>query len=152
MNSRDRNDEGWSSADANPRVQFDGAFTLIEVMLAAGIFFMCIFIILAVVAGGLRNARALQQHRLVDATMVAAELSLTNRLVEGKDSGDFGDLYPEYRWERDINLAGTNGLFQVDFAIYRRSFGGAPESQMSILLFRPDSPAARGGGAGGVTR
>jgi hypothetical protein len=114
------------------------AFTLVEVMVALGIFFMAMFTILGLISNSLRNARALQR-RTVDAGMVAAELSLTNKLTEGLETGDFGDLYPEFEWTRDIYEAGTNGLFQVDMIVQRRA-GGAVESKMSILLFRPESP------------
>ena len=114
------------------------AFTLIEVMIALGIFFMALFTILGVVSNALRNARALQR-KTVDAAMIAAELSLTNKLKEGLETGDFGDMYPDFEWTRDIYEVQTNHLYQVDMIVQRRS-GGPVESKMSILLFRPDSP------------
>jgi len=114
------------------------AFTLVEVMVALGIFFMAMFAILGLVSNSIRNARALQR-KTVDAGMVAAELSLTNKLTEGLETGDFGDLYPEFEWTRDIYEVQTNGLFQVDMIVQRQA-GGTVESQMSILLFRPESP------------
>src|SRR5258708_3819044 len=92
------------------------AFTLLEVMIAMGIFFMAIFAILALVSTNLRNARLLQKPS-VDASMLIAELSQTNKLVEGIETGDFGDVYPGYRWTREINQVKTNGLFQVDFVV-----------------------------------
>ena len=66
-----------------PRFQTTRAFTLIEVMIACGIFFMATFAILALVSTTLRNARALQ-HGDVDAGMAAAQiyqLLKTNRQV-----------------------------------------------------------------------
>src|SRR5436305_6848915 len=85
------------------------AFTLMEVMIACGIFFMAMFAILALVSNTLRNARGLQRGE-VDAGMVAAQLSKTNRVTEGGDSGDFGDAYPEFSWETESFEAETNGL------------------------------------------
>jgi general secretion pathway protein I len=114
------------------------AFTLIEVMIALGIFFMAMFAILGLVSNSLRNARALQR-KTVGCGMVAAELSLTNKLTEGLETGDFGDMYPDFNWTRDIYEVETNRLFQMDMIVQRRS-GGAVESKMSILLFRPESP------------
>lgn len=114
------------------------AFTLVEVMIALGIFFMAMFAILGLVATSLRSARALQRQP-VDAGMVAAEISLTNKLTEGLETGDFGDVHRGYEWSRDIYEVGTNGLFQVDMIVQRRS-DGAVESKLSILLFRPESP------------
>jgi general secretion pathway protein I len=112
------------------------AFTLIEVMVALGVFFIAVFAILGVLTNCLKNARALQQ-KSADAGMVAAELSLSNAITEGLDSGDFGDMYPGYTWTRDAYEAGTNGLFQADIIVQRPS--GVVESKMSILLFRPQS-------------
>lgn len=114
------------------------AFSLIEVMIAIGIFFMASFTILALVSSSLRNARALQHH-VLDAGMLAAELSLTNKLAEGSDSGDFEDMYPDYRWTREIYEVSTNGLFQVDFTVYRQGGDRPVESHMSILMYRPES-------------
>ena len=114
------------------------AFSLLEVMIAAGIFFMCVFSILAVVSGGLRNARLLQNVE-VDCSMLAAELSATNRLAEGSDSGDFGKIYRDYRWSRVTTEVGTNGLFQVDFVVTHTPT--KRESAMSVLFYKPDSGA-----------
>ena len=124
----------------------NGAFTLLEVMIALALFFMAVFSILALVSNGLRNARALQQTT-VDVGMLAAELSLTNKLTEGTDAGDFGDLYPDYKWTQEITEVGTNGLFAVKFTIRHHTGGRFVETPMSILLFRPESPT-RGFGGG----
>jgi hypothetical protein len=116
------------------------AFTLMEVIVAMGIFFMAMFAILALLSNTLRNARALQRP-IVDAAIPAGELSLTNRLAEGSDAGDFGDLYPDHRWSYEIYEAATNGLFQVDFTVTGTLSGNHSETRMSILLFRPESQA-----------
>src|SRR6266516_1941948 len=89
------------------------AFTLLEVMIACGIFFIAVFAILALVSNTLRNARVLR-HIEVDAGMAAAELFKTNLVFEGSETGDFGDTYPEYSWERSYTPAESNGLWQVD--------------------------------------
>jgi len=123
------------------------AFTLLEVMIATAIFFTATFAILGVVATTLRNARALQKIE-VDAGMLAAQLSLTNRLYEGSESGDFGDLYPDYTWDQENTLI-TNGLWRVDFVVHRRVGRQPVDTAMSILVFSPDSQA---GGFGGGLR
>jgi len=59
-------------ASVPPRKHNRGsAFTLLEVMIACGIFFIAMFAILGLVSNCLRNARALR-HIEVDAGMVAA--------------------------------------------------------------------------------
>lgn len=131
-------------------------FTILEVIIACAIFFMVSFAVLEIVVQGLSAARSLQQ-REPDAGMLAATLSLTNRLEEGTESGDFEDiapgLYPGYRWERYIEEVGSNSLFKVDFVVYyNKSQGrrkGPSESHMSILLYKPGSPPGSASGRGG---
>ena len=130
---------GNGSGSSSGRVQH--AFTLIEVMIAVSIFFVAAFSILALVSQSLRAARSLQTSH-VSAAMLASELALTNKLEEGVMDGDFGQLYPTYSWTREISQVASNGLFEVDFAVFN---GGTLDSTMSILLFRPDS-AVRGSG------
>jgi hypothetical protein len=113
------------------------AFTLLEVMIACGIFFIAVFAILALVSSSLRNARLLR-HIEVDAGMVAAQLSKTNKLTEGVMSGDFGDTYHDYSWETVTQEAATNGLFQVDIVVRKRGLQN-PVDTMSVLVFSPES-------------
>jgi hypothetical protein len=108
-------------------------------MIACGIFFIAVFAILALVSSGLRNARALR-HIEVDAGMVAAQLSKTNRLTEGVMSGDFGDTYHDYSWEMTTQEAATNGLYQVDIVVRKRGLQN-PIDTMSVLIFSPESAA-----------
>ena len=116
-------------------------------MVALLIFFMAIFSILGLVSNVLRNARALQEVQ-ADAGILAAQLSITNKLYETSDSGGFSELgraYHDYSWTRDINEVGTNGLFEADFII-RHQIGRRPvETKMSVLFFRPESPPGGGG-------
>jgi hypothetical protein len=116
------------------------AFTLVEVMIAMFVFFVVAFSIMGVVIQSLGAARSLQV-RHPDAGMLAAELSLTNMLEEGFESGDFGDIYPRARWQREITEAGSNGFFRVDFAVYEKTPQGKENVEtMSIFMHRPASP------------
>ena len=114
------------------------AFSLLEVMIASGIFFMAVFAILAMMSSVLRNARTLRRVEL-DAGMVAAQVVNTNKLTEGSESGDFGNLYPGYSWETETYEAETNGLWEVDIVVRRRGIS-QPVDVMSIWLYRPESP------------
>jgi|HubBroStandDraft_2_1064218.scaffolds.fasta_scaffold37476_3 hypothetical protein len=126
------------------------AFTLLEVMFAVIAFFTASFAILALVSTSLGSARLLQQP-MVDGGEVAGQLSQTNSLVEGEESGDLSELlgkqYQDYSWKYDIQEAQTNKLFQVDFIVQRNSGNNPVVSKMSILLFRPASPAGSLDGA-----
>ena len=119
------------------------AFTLIEVMVALLIFFMAVFTVLALLSNTLRNARALQR-KSVDGGMVAAQsyfkIVSTNRVTEGAETGDFGDMYPGYDWTTDTYEFATNGLYQVDIVVQRG--GGTVESLMAILVFNGNSPGS----------
>lgn len=126
------------------------AFTLLEVMIACGIFFMATFAILALVAGTLRNARALQRGD-VDAGMAAAQvyqILKTNRYESGKLSGDFGDTYRDFSWDAawDIDWDGgvTNSLLKVDIVVHRRGARG-PVDRMNIWVYSPNAKPQLGG-------
>jgi hypothetical protein len=138
MNCRRANDSGRRRLPR--RDGSNTAFTLIEVMVATAVLVISLASILLLVSTGIRTARILDRVH-VDASSVAGELSLTNRLEEGVESGDFGDAHPGYGWTRTITEAGTNGLFRVDFVV---SGGGEAESRLSVLLFRPGSVSRRG--------
>ena len=120
------------------------AFTLLEVMIASGIFFMATFAILALVSGTLRNARALQKPQ-VDAGLVAAEYMNTNRFSEGRTSGSFEDSLRDYSYETDTYIAGTNGLFQADMVLRRHGLDH-PADAISIFVFDPMTPSTPFGG------
>ena len=127
------------------------AFSLLEVMVAIGIFFMAVFAILGLVSSSLANARHLRRP-MVDAGVLAGELSLTNQLIEGMASGDLGEFlgksYQGYSWTYAVTEVQSNKLFQVDFIVQDdNSYNRPVVSKMSILLFRPQSPAGSLDGA-----
>src|SRR5690606_38279081 len=69
------------------------AFSLIEVMIAIGIFFIALFSILALTAQLLTNARVIQSTIKPHASMVHAwYTSKTNRITEGSTTVDFSDI------------------------------------------------------------
>ena len=130
------------------------AFSLIEVMIAIGILFVCIFAILGVVSNGLRGARMLQRPD-VDAGSVAAFFSITNKHEEITETGSFDDLgdfphaYRDYTWERTCEEVGTNGLWKEIIVVIHRP-SGKPESSLERFVYDPASKGAlSGGGATG---
>lgn len=118
-------------------------FSLIEVMIAIGVFFLASFAILGLVANSISNARRLQRPP-VDAGVLAAELSVTNKLTEGDASGNLGDSlgkdYADYTWLRHIEEAQSNKLFEVDFAIQARRTHETV-SKVSFYMYAPLSDA-----------
>jgi len=131
-------------------------FTLVEVMIALGIFFMALFAILGLVSQLLRNARAFQNRKEADATMVQAYfLSVTNRVTEGLESGDFSDLadfngeYRDYSWEKETTFFASNGLWQVDYRVINQRVR-AVESEISTFYFDPNTQQGGAAGGGGL--
>ena len=129
-----------------------GGFTLLEVMFAVIAFCTATFAILALVSQSLNIARRLQRP-MVDAGMVASELSLTNKLVEGTASGDLrdllGDAYKDYTWDYAVDEAETNRLFQVVIVLQSKEGNKPVVSKMTVLFYRPDSlPGMLDGGMG----
>jgi len=124
-------------------------FSLLEVVIAIGIFCMVAFAVLELVVTSLGAARSLQ-IRHADVGMLAAELSATNNILEeGDEAGDFGDFYPGAKWERVVTEVGSNGLFQVDFRVREKIGRKEAVSETSILLYRPGSPKGKMSGGTG---
>jgi hypothetical protein len=125
------------------------AFSLLEVMIAAGLFFLAVFAILGLVSQTLSNARRLQRPQ-VDSSAVLAFYSATNSLVEGTYSGSLGDLlggaYRDYRWTASIDEVGTNKLYLVR-CVVQSYYGREIISDLSTLLYSPQSPAGSRDGA-----
>lgn len=120
-----------------------GAFTLMEVMIASGIFFMATFAVLALVSTSLRNARALQRGD-VDAGMAASQvyqLLKTNRQAEVSGSGDFGEAYPGYSFEFASSQYQSNGLLQVEIVLHRRG-NLKPVDTATIWVYAPEAKSS----------
>jgi Tfp pilus assembly protein PilV len=131
----------------NPKAAHSGraAFTLMEVMIAIGIFCVGVFAILGLVASVMRGARLLDKP-MVDAGAIAGEIAQTNQLVEATgingDLSDFlGDNYRGYTYTYDITEEQSNKLFRVDLQLQSDAPGKPVISKMSVLFYRPLSPA-----------
>jgi hypothetical protein len=121
----------------------DAAFTLMEVVIAMGIFFMAIFALLSLTSQGLRMARAVQNVAL-DPSILPAQLALTNRFEEGTVSGDFGDISPGSSWVRTTTLISSNGLYEVVWNINEKFGSSVRESSLTTWFYRPDSAVGTG--------
>jgi hypothetical protein len=123
------------------------AFTLLEVMIAVMILFMCLFAVLALLSNSLASARRLQQHKTIDtgtvAGMIYVQLVNTNQLNEGPVDVDLDELFPGCKCNADLTLVGTNGLCQVDFDVERHT---KLEVQSHFLIYLPNMKV------GGISR
>ena len=122
------------------------AFTLLEVMIAVGILFMCLFAVLALTANSLASARKLQQHKDLDAgtfeSMFYTQLANTNQIDEGPAELDLGDEFANYPHTVDLEPYNTNGLWDVEYDVAN------PQKKAEVhghfLVFNPN--LRRGGG------
>ncbi len=115
-----------------------------------GIFFICMFGLLSLTTQSLNTARRLEFIE-PDIGWVASELSLTNVVEEGFETGDFGDNYPDWNWTREIyiypeleELGGDiddQGLYQVDITL---NGPGGSSQRHSILMYRGQGDSANG--------
>lgn len=123
-------------------IRFRRAFSLLEVMIAAAMFFLAVFAILGLVSQTLANARRLQRPQ-VDASAVLAQFASSNQLVEATYTGNLSELlgpaYREYKWTAEITEVATNKLFGVECVVQ----AGSREviSDMTTVFYRPQSPA-----------
>jgi prepilin-type N-terminal cleavage/methylation domain-containing protein len=127
----------------HPPASATRGFTLLEVTIASAVLAVALFAILTLCSTNMRTARALGRVH-VDASSLAAQLSLTNRLEIGEDNGNFGDMHPGYTWSRRIteykvNDAESTGLFLVEFEVSGDAGGRVDQSRMQLMLYRPDS-------------
>ena len=80
----------------------------------------------------------------MDASAVLAQYANTNILIEGTYSGDLSELlgkaYRDYNWTAEITEVATNHLYQVE-AIVQVNGNREIISDLSTILFRPQSPA-----------
>lgn len=118
------------------------AFSMLEVMIAIGIFFTSVFVILQLTSQQLRTARSLQTLD-VDTGTLPSLIVMTNALEEGPLPMDikaaFEDTNPGYSCDGMVHEYATNGLYQVDYVIYWQQEGRVKQARNSILMWRPSS-------------
>ena len=118
-------------------------FTLLEVAIASAVLAVALFSILTLCATNLKTARALNRTH-VDASSVAALLSITNKPLEpGPISGVFEE-YPGYSWvgnitEYNFNAEQPTGLLLVELEVVGSGDKAPGQSRMQFLLFSPNS-------------
>ena len=131
------------------------AFTLLEVMIAIAIFFIGAFAILGLVSSSLANIHRLERPS-VDASPVLARYSATNNLIEGTYTGSLGEPgllgkeYRDYNYSVSIEEVRSNHLYTVNCIIVPAG-GRDPISDMTTVLYRPQSKPGSLDGAPGLT-
>jgi Tfp pilus assembly protein PilV len=132
------------------------AFTLIEVMVAIALFFMCTFAILGLVSQLLKNARIFQSKKSPGVAMVHGwYTSKTNRVSEGEVNVEFSEISPDigelYRDYYAVILAEpneemTNGLWNVTYTVFNRKTRQV-DSTVNTFYWDPASRSTQRGPA-----
>jgi hypothetical protein len=114
------------------------AFTLVEVMIATTIFFMCLFALLGVLSGGIHAATILRTSGPT-AGMVAGYFATSNKLEPGNYSGDFQDIagYEGYTWKADADLL-TNDLYKMNVVVVDKN-GNIASFLNDLRFYKPGS-------------
>ncbi len=91
----------WDSQRPSAHRLSAGGFTLLEVMVALGILATALVVLLQNHASSVRMS---EQARLLTRAVILAtdkmtEIELAGYPEVGESSGDFGELYPGFRWE-----------------------------------------------------
>jgi len=128
------------------RLRAARAFTLLEVMIAVGILFMCLFAVLALTSNSLASARKLQLHKNMDAatfeSMVYVQYFNTNQMdQDGEDDIDLGDDFPGVKCHVDWTEVKTNGLRDMRVVVTDSQRG---QIESHFFLYKPEDH--RGGG------
>lgn len=132
------------------------AFTLIEVMVALALFFMCTFAILGLTSQLLKNARIFQTKKSPGVSMVHGwYTSKTNRVTEGEVNIEFSDISPDigelYRDYYAVisatpNEEMTNGLWNVTYTVFNRKTHQV-DSTVNTFYWDPASRSTKQGPA-----
>jgi len=118
------------------------AFTLLEVMIALLIFFMCIFGILELVSQNLKAARALQKSR-PNVSVLPAKFGITNVFQEGTFDISLEE-FPNASGTALVTEVATNGLFKVEFVLVDSSVSPPVRETLVALFYRPGSQTGPG--------
>jgi type II secretion system protein I len=122
---------------AGDRVGKAGAFTLLEVLVAMGLFFLAVFAILDATMQGLRAARSLERN-VPDAGLVLSQFMQAQRVDVEQDAGDFEEPYEGFRWSWERQEIATNGLYEVVCVIEGDVEGRPYRSSTTAWMWRPD--------------
>lgn len=125
-----------------PKIFDRKGFSLMEVMFALALIGISLTTLLASQSQGLSLANEAKFYTtaafLAQAKMAELELVETDNL--SNDSGDFGELYPEYYWEIEINGTSlpilekyADRFKQIDLHVY---FGEKKVYQYDLRLYK----------------
>lgn len=120
----------------------DKGFTLLEVVVSLALIATALVAVFRLHAQNLdlqteaqfiTTGRYLAQERL-------AEIASRAELIEGTDSGDFGELFPYFSFEEEVSsVEELEGLFRAEIRIVLEQRGYTKDMKVETYLYRPGS-------------
>ena len=118
--------------------------SLVEVMLAITI--LSIGLVVLIASAGRAVAIAKKSKEYETARKLMADVALNeplqlDDLEEDSDSGNFPSPYREFKWERDVTMAGAeeDELFEVRTRIIWPTYKGTKQEEIVTLLHLPSA-------------
>lgn len=121
----------------------NGGFTLIEVSCAILIMGVALVALTRAITTALRSTTDSQVQTTV-VGLAAGELETLRAskvLTDDTTEGDFGELFPKYKWQQIISPSDVDGLHQVDVVVMDAK-SQATLYKLSTLLFDADYPSS----------
>ena len=117
-------------------------FSLLEVIICLGLIATALMAVFRLQASNLdlqSEARFITTAKLLCQERLARMRSGDGMLSMGS-SGDFGEDYPQYRYEEELSpVSGVAYLYRVTVRIFLDGGEGAADYRMQTYLFRPPS-------------
>lgn len=127
-------------------------FTLLELMVAIAILAGALLAVMQIVTQGLSTTQAAQDRVLAMelAEQKLAELMLQPEPEPGEEEGEFGELYPRFRWRSEISETELEGLYRLVVEVTWTN--GEREQMVEIeTCYAVDTLVEPGGATGGAS-
>ena len=110
-------------------------FSLLELVLAMGIFSMSVLACLELYSISLQSAGdSVEYTQAVYLAQGLMEETMTeSSLYASTDSGDFGDTYPKHSWMMEVRETEQDGLMEIDLIVQWTARGKEKEYQLITL-------------------
>ena len=117
-------------------------FSLLEIIICLGLIATALMAVFRLQAWNLdlqSEARFITTAKLLCEERLARVRS-DGGVGSGRSSGDFGEDFPQYRYELEISpVTGVAHLYRIGIRIFLYEVQGAGDYQMQTYLFRPRS-------------
>ncbi len=134
------------------RARARAGFTLLEVLVAVAILGLVVLGVTGLVVQGVRGLRiADERHAAMElAEQKLTELTLTSDLSPGAEEGDYGENWPDHRWQAEVAETDVPDLYRVTVTVLWDSGGVERSLELQTCLAAntvEEQPATAGEGS-----